>query len=155
MTLTAGTTPARISLSAYHNISMSAQFGPPNASGSLMFSDALNNGDVTPNTLPADNATAGYTPLIYLSIYNGGTVDISFGTAFPQVQVTDSSGFGGATSCEFDVYSDNGNNSVVWHSVGQTGAVSGTTVTIGPGTLPPGNTVDFQPGQQLTAIACQ
>ncbi len=155
LNLTAGTTPALISLSAYNSISLSAQFAAPNISGSLAFSDALNNGDVTPNTLPADNATAGFTPIVYLSIYNGSTATISFGTAFPHLSLTDLNGFGGATVCEFDVYSRNGGNSaLLWHSIGQFGTTSGTTVTIGPGTLPPNNSVDFQPGQQVTAVAC-
>ncbi len=155
LSLTAGTTPALLSLSAYHNISLSAQFAAPNITGSLVFSDALNNGDVTPNTLPADSATAGFTPIIYLSFYNGSTSTVSFGRAFPQVNLTDVNGFGAGTVCEFDVYSGTGGNSgLVWHSVGQLGSISGTSVTIGPGTLPPGNTVDFQPGQQLTAVAC-
>jgi len=155
LNLTAGTTPALVSLSAYNSISLSAQFAAPNISGSLAFSDALNNGDVTPNTLPADNATAGFTPIVYLSIYNGSTATVSFGTAFPHLSLTDLNGFGGATVCEFDVYSSNGGNSgLVWHSIGQFGTTSGTSVTIGPGTLPPGNSVDFQPGQQVTAVAC-
>jgi hypothetical protein len=155
LNLTASTTPALLSLSAYQTISLSAQFAAPNISGSLAFSDALNNGDVTPNTLPADNATAGFTPIVYISIYNGSTATISFGTAFPHLSLTDLNGFGGATVCEFDVYSRNGVNSgLVWHSIGQFGTTSGTSVTIGPGTLQPGNSVDFQPGQQVTAVAC-
>lgn len=132
---------------------------PTSGSGTLQFSDALNNAlgvnDVTPNTLPADNATAGYTPIIYLSTYNGGTTTISFGTATPQITVADASLNGVYTTCNFDVYGKQGNgNGLSWFVPGPTGAVSASGVNIPAGTLGGGNSVDFQAGQQIIAVSC-
>ncbi|TAM88825.1 hypothetical protein EPN42_08610 [bacterium] len=155
LTGTAGQTPALVSLAAYHNISATIQFGTDSAgSGTLNVSDALNNGtDVTPSTLPQDTATAGTTPLIYVSVYNGSTTTVSFGSNSPKVTVTDSAGFGSATTCELDVYAKNGGSSPTWNSIGASGAISGTTVTLNPVAI--SGTVDFQPGQQIIAIACK
>jgi hypothetical protein len=136
------------------------QFVAPTAgSGTLQFSDALNNAlginDVTPNTLPADNATATYTPIIYLSTYNGTTTTISFGTAIPQITVSDTSLNGAYTTCNFDVYGKQGSGSnLAWFTVGSSGAVTSSGVNIPAGTLGGGSTVDFQPGQQIIAISC-
>jgi len=151
---TQGTAPSAVSLAAYHNISVSIQFAAPaSGSGTLNFSDALNNGDVSPNSLPADNSSAGFTPLIYISVVNSGST-ISFGANVPQFQISDSAGFGGATTCSLDTYSIHGNNNTPsWSASGATGTISGNSVTIGPATLPQG-TVDFQTGQQIVAIAC-
>jgi hypothetical protein len=156
----AGTTPAAVTLAAYHGIGVTVQFvAPSSGSGTLQFSDALNGAlgvnDVTPNTLPADNATAGYTPIIYLSTYNGGTGAISFGTAVPQVTVSDTSLNGTYTTCNLDVYGQQGNgNTNSWFSVGTTGSVTASGVVVGPGTLGGGSTVDFKPGQVALAISC-
>ena len=153
MNAVAGQTPALVSLSAYNNVSLSAQFGPASfGSGPLLFSDALNNGDVSPNTLPADNAAAGFVPVIYLSVYNGGTSDINFGTTTPAITLTKSTGFGGATSCNFDIFNNPGTG-LQW-STFLNAAISGNTVTFAAVSIP-GNSVDFFPGQQETAFACK
>jgi hypothetical protein len=144
--LTANQTPGPVTLPAYHNITISGQFGPPNVNGSLVFSDGLNNGDITP-AVPTDNASAA-TPLIYMSVYNGGSSDISFGTQIPQLTLTDTAGFGGNTSCEFDSY-----NGGTWKTL-LTATASGTSVTFGPESIP-GNTVDFAAtNQSIVAFAC-
>lgn len=155
LTGTLGQTPAAVSLAAYHNISATIQFGADSAgNGTLSVSDALNNGsDVTPNTLPQDTATAGATPLVYVSFYNASTTTVSFGSTTPKVTITDSAGFGSATTCELDVYAKNGGSTITWNAIGASGAVSGTTVTINPAAI--SGTVDFQPGQQIIAIACK
>jgi len=155
-TFSSGTTPGAVSLSAYHNVAVSVQFvAPSSGSGTLNFSDALNNGDVSPNTLPADAATAGYSPVVYLSVVNPGSTDISFGTNIPAFTVTNTAGFGSAATCSLDVYGKNGNsNTPGWFASGGTGSIAGNAVTIGPVQLPAGNTVDFKSGQQIVAISC-
>jgi hypothetical protein len=146
LTLTANQTPQPVTLPAYHNITVVGQFGPPSVTGSLVFSDGLNNGDITP-AVPADNASAA-TPIIYMSVYNGGSSDISFGTQIPQLTLTDTAGFGSNTSCEFDSY-----NSGTWKTL-LTATVSGSSVTFGPESIP-GNTVDFAAtNQSIVAFAC-
>ncbi len=157
LTATAGQTPAAVNLSAYGNISASVQFGQVvSGSGTITLSDALNNGDVSP-ALPADNATAGFSPVVYFSAYNSGPSTISFGANTPQFTLTKTTGFGGATTCEFDVYGEQGNNGGrAWFSPqSATGTISGNTVTVNSVALPPGNTVDFSPGQQIVAISCK
>ncbi len=144
-----------INLAAYHGITFSATFGAANANGTLAVSDALNNGaDVTPATLPADNATTGAVPIIYVSFYNGSTTSIGFGSQTPAITVTDTAGFAPATTCELDVYSNNGGSSTTWNSVAGGGTISGTTATIPPVALTGSMTVDFQSGQQIIAVAC-
>jgi hypothetical protein len=153
MTAVTGQTPSLVSLSPYNNVSLTVQFAPVNfGNGTVTFSDALNNGDISPNTLPVDNATAGFVPVIYLSLYNGSTSDINFGTTTPALTMTKSTGFGGATSCNFDIYKDQGSG-LKW-STFLTAAISGNTVTFASMSIP-GNTVDFFPGQQETAFACK
>ena len=154
---TNGQTPALVSLAAYKNITTTIQFGVVTAgSGTINVSDATNaGGDVAPNTLPADNATTGYTPIIYVSFYNAGTATISFGSNTPQISVTDSSGFGSATTCELDVYSTpNGGGSIAWQSIPASGTISGSSVTIATVSIAP-ETIDFKPGQQIVAVACK
>jgi virginiamycin B lyase len=149
-----GQTPAAVNLSAYNNVSASIQFSQDSSgSSTLSFSDALDNGDITPNTLPVDNATAGYTPVIYLSIYNPGPTTVSFGSNTPGVSLTKTTGFGGATTCHLDGYFSNG-GAPTWQFINGTGAISGTSVTVNPATLGGGNTVDFTPGQTVVAVAC-
>ncbi len=132
---------------------------PASGSATLQFSDALNGAlginDVTPNTLPVDNATSGYTPIVYLSTYNAGTSTVDFGTAIPSLTVADTSLNGTYTTCNFDVYGSQGqSNSPSWFTVGVTGSVNASGVVVGPGTLGGGNTVSFQPGQQIIAVSC-
>jgi hypothetical protein len=155
LSATFGQTPAAVNLSAYQNVSASIQFGQVSSgSGTLSFSDALNNGDVAPNTLPADNATTGYSAVLYVSVYNPGPATVTFGTNTPQVSLTKTTGFGGATACHLDDYSDNGSGSRTWRFTNGTGAISGTNVTVNPATLPGGGTVGISPGQGVVAIAC-
>jgi len=156
VTATSGQTPSVANLAAYNNISGSVQFPQvASGSGSFTLSDALNNGDVNPNTLPADNATSSLSPVIYASYYNQGPVTISFGTTTPAVTLTKTTGFGGATGCELDVYNNQGQGTpLTWFGVPATGAISGNTVTVPSIVLPMGNTVLIKPGQLVTAIAC-
>ena len=151
-----GTTPSAIALAAYHNVSASVQFvAPTSGNGALDFSDALNNGDVSPNTLPSDNATAGYSAVIYLSVVNPGSTTISFGANIPSFQITNSVGFAGAASCHLDIYGANGSGTTAsWFYSGASANISGNSVTVGPAQLQPGNTVEFQSGQQIVAISC-
>jgi len=154
-----GQTPAPVTLSAYHGITHSIQFGAvTSGSGTITVTDAVNpssGGDITPSTLPVDNATAGATPISYASFYNGTLATIAFGTNTPTITITDAAGFGtGKTTCELDVYSNNGGSSATWNSVGATGTINGTSVTINSVAAVGGN-VEFQPGQQITAIACK
>ncbi len=155
VTITTGTAVPTVSLPTYSGITLTETWGTPLTSGTLSFADALNNGDITNHSLPADNATAGYTPVIYFSITNAGSQDVSFGTAFPKVTV--SAGSLPYTTCELDIYdSPQGSNTVSWNNPGgPSGIVFLNSVTIGPGTIPSG-TVDF-PGQSQSAgaIACK
>jgi hypothetical protein len=154
-----GTTPSAASLATYHNITVSAQFiAPTSGSGKINFSDALNGAqsvtDVTPNTLPADNATSGYTPIIYVSADNTASNDIIFGTTVPTIQVSDT-GLGSYASCNLDVYGSQGNG-LMWFTVPNSGTPNGAGVTVGGGTLDAGNNVDFKGGhQQIIAISCK
>lgn len=154
----AGTIPPAVNLAAYHSITVKTTFvAPSSGSGTINFSDALNGAqsvvDVTPNTLPADTANAGYTPVIYISIVNTGSSDISFGTAVPTVTLGGAS-FGSATTCNLDVYGSMGAG-LTWFTVPNAGVPSGGAVTVGGGALSAGNTVDFNPGdQQIVAVSC-
>jgi hypothetical protein len=151
-----GQTPALVTLSPYQGIAHTIQFGAVTlGSGTITVTDALNNGaDVTPSTLPADNATAGATPISYVSFYNGTLATIGFGANTPTIHITDTAGFGTAITCELDVYSNNGGSSPRWGSTGAIGTIAGTSVTINS-TAAVGGLVEFQPGQQVTAIACK
>lgn len=154
LSATSGQT-ASVSLTAYQGITFAAQFSAATSTGSLSVSDALNNGtDVTPATLPLDNATAGAAPIIYASFYNGSTTSIGFGSQTPAITVTDANGFGTATTCELDVYSSNGSSTTTWNAVATGGTISGNATTIPPVALVAPMTVDFQPGQQIIAVAC-
>lgn len=151
LTLTANQTPPLVTEPTYDNITITAQFAAPSVSGTLIFNDGLDNGDVTP-TVPADNAATGYTPVVYLSVYNPGTTDISFGANIPQISVADSAGFGSQTTCNFDSYSNHGGSGLAWNTL-LSSSISGNTVTFGPTSIA-GNTVDFEPGQQIVSVAC-
>jgi hypothetical protein len=84
-----------VTLTAYDNIAAALQFGAANtASVTVSISDALSNGDISPNTLPADNATSGVAPFLYLSFYNGTSTTVTFGSSTPAIQLTDTAGFG-------------------------------------------------------------
>jgi hypothetical protein len=112
----------------------------------------FDNGDITP-TLPADNATAN-TPIIYVSLYNPTSSTISFGTTTPTINLTDTSGFGGATTCELDVY-NNSSGTYSWVSIsGATGAPSGNSVTISSAPATGGGGLQIKPGQQIVAVSC-
>lgn len=159
MTYTQGQVPVPASLAAYHGITITATFVASTAgSGTVDYSDALNGAqsviDVTPNTLPVDTATAGYTPIVYLSADNVGSQDISFGTAVPTLQLGDAS-LGSYTTCNFDVYGSTGNNTYSWFTVPNPGTPNGSGVTVGGGALTGSNTVDFKAGsQQIIAVSC-
>jgi hypothetical protein len=143
--------PVPVALAAYNNITATLQFGGASTANiATVVSDAVNNGDVSPNTLPADNATSGATPFLYLSFYNGTSTTVTFGSATPSIQLTDTAGFGTASHCELDGYTNN-----AWSSTGATGAISGTGVTIASATLANSGTSQFLAGQTIMAIACK
>ncbi len=151
---TNGQTPAPLTLTPYNNITFAIQFQQvTSGSGNLEVSDALNNGDINPNTVPVDNATSGYTPVIYSSIYNPGPQTITTGQAAPAITVTKSTGFGSFTSCSLDGWNNN-NGTRAWQAF-ETSTISGNTVSFPTFTLPGTSTVDFPPGQQtVLALAC-
>jgi hypothetical protein len=157
LSVTNGQTPGPANLTPYNNVSLSIQFGQiTSGSGVIKISDALNNGDITPNTVPLDNATSGYTPIIYITLFNAGPQTISAGTSVPAITLTKSTGFGSATTCNLDLYIDPGTGTKSWNALpGATAAISGNTVSSPATVLPGGSTVDFQPGDQpALAIAC-
>lgn len=147
-----------MSLAAYHGVGVTATFVASTAGGGTIdYSDALNGAqsvsDVTPNTLPVDNANTGYTPIIYISAVNTGSQDITFGTTVPTVQLADTS-LGTFTTCNLDVYGSQGGG-LVWFNVPNAGTPNGSGVTVGGGNLGAGNTVDFKAGsQQIIAVSC-
>jgi hypothetical protein len=148
---TTSSSPVPVALPVYKNITATLQFGVANtASVTVSVSDALNNGDVSPNTVPTDNATSGATPFLYLSFYNGTSTTVSFGSSTPAIQLTDTAGFGITSNCEVDDYANN-----AWTSSGATGTVSGTSVTINSAALANSGTFQFLPGQTIAAIACK
>ncbi len=148
---TAGKTPAILTLPSYGGLSATIQFTQASTdNGTLVVSDALNNGDVTPTALPADNATLGLTAVLYLSFYNPGSSALLFGAETPRLVFTKPAGFGGATRCELDRYNAN-----TWTSAtGEPATLSGTSVIVSSVTEAAGDVVNFQPGQQLAALAC-
>ncbi|HEY8297681.1 MAG TPA: hypothetical protein VIG32_06630 [Candidatus Baltobacteraceae bacterium] len=133
----------------YHGISATIQFGAPTSgSGPVQISDALNNGDISPNTLPADNATSGATPIFYISIYNANSTEIDINST-PAVTVTDSNGFGSATACTLDSY----NNGAWKNTQVPSAAPSGTSVTFPASTL--GKLQITANAQQIVALSCK
>ncbi len=152
MTLTAGQTPASVG-GVFDSTTNAIQFATPSQSGALAWSMSLPAAGAiaTPNTLAADNATAGFTPQAYYSFYNGGTQTISFGQNLPQV--TFASTPTGATTCALDVYANSAWKQVATGTVAP-GSLSSQQVVIGPTTLPAGNSVSFPPGQQVVAVSC-
>ncbi len=134
-------------------VTLQATFGAATAgSGTVDVNLGFNNGDITP-AVPTDNASAGFTAVVFASFYNPGST-ITFGNTTPVVTLTDTSGFSGATACELDAYSGNGSGSLSWQSVSSTGTISGTSVTVPSSTLSGSSTLDFQPGQQVVAVSC-
>jgi len=160
VSMTNGRTPSAVTLTPYNNVSVTLQFAQvTSGSGVVNLASAMNNGDINPNTVPADNATAGYTPIVYFSVANPGPQTISTGTTVPSVSATKSTGFGTSTSCNLDIYLNTGGGAGgtrTWNALpGATAAISGNTVAIPSTNLPAGSTVDFQPGNQsVLAIAC-
>jgi hypothetical protein len=154
-----GQMPSPVSLAAYQGISAQIQFGlVTSGSGTITVSDALNNGDVSPNTLPTDvNASTGYTGLLYIAFYNANATAINFGSSTPTIVVTDSAGFGTKTTCGLDIYSTVGNSAnLTWNPSGAIGTITGNTVTIPSTTLSSGGTVQFNPASEtITAISCR
>lgn len=150
-----GQIPAVVSLAPYNNVAVQSTFGADTAgNGTIDVSDATGTGDITPNTLPADNATAGFSPVVYLSFYNPNANTISFGTKTPLTVVTNTAGFGTATTCNLDVYANAGGGTPSWHSVATGGVIAGAVATIQPTSLSGSDTLDFQPGQQMAAVSC-
>jgi hypothetical protein len=148
---TSVSTPAPVTLAAYNAVAATLQFNAANtASVTISVADARNNGDISPNTLPVDNATSGTTPFLYLSFYNGTSMPATFGSVTPSIQLTDTAGFGTASACELDAYTNN-----TWSSSGAAGAISGTGVTINSAVIANNGTFQFLPGQTIMAIACK
>lgn len=121
---------------------------PTSGTASATFSDALNNGDITPNTLPVDKATSGYTPVLYLSIVP--TAQLTF-DATPSVTI---SGINTSyTTCNLDSY-DNSSGSLIWSSH-ISGSASGGTATFTAMSLSgTGQSIKWN-GQQILAFACK
>lgn len=162
LTVTQGSQPIPAALSAYQDVTVSSvQFAASTSgSGTLAFSDAVNNGsDITPSGFLADSgsnaATSGYTPIVYISVVNSGATTINFGSALPSIQVMDTNAaFTSYLSCHFDALNGNGSGSS-WLFTGTSGTPSGTSVTIPAGTLGGGSQVEFTANsQQILAIAC-
>jgi len=150
-----GQIPPVVSLAPYDNVAVQSTFGADTAgSGTIDVSDATGTGDITPATLPADNATVGFNPVVYLSFFNPTANTISFGSQTPLTIVTNTAGFGSATHCNLDVYANAGGSTPTWHSVATGGVVAGLVATIQPTSLSAGDTLDFQPGQQIAAVSC-
>ena len=154
-TFTAGQT-STVNLAAYMGISVSIAFPAPSSPSSftLGFADAVNNGDITPAGFVADNATAGYTPILYMGVTNSTNTNDAFGNTSPAFTITDTNAsFASFTTCELDVYSHNGGPTPIWHMIAS-GSRSGTTVTVPSVSLGASQTLNFQPGQQSVAISC-
>ena len=136
-------------------VTVSANFGAATAgSGTILVNFSLSTSDVSPATLPADNATSGYAALIYGSFYNPTSSAISFGTQTPAITVTDTSGFGSATTCELDVYSNGSGTGYSWATIpGATGTVSGESVSLARAAVTGGGGLQIT-GQQIVAISC-
>lgn len=150
-----GQVPTAVSLAPYNNVAVQSTFGADTSgSGTIAVSDATGTGDITPNTLPADNASVGFSPVVYLSFYNPNSNAISFGTQTPLTVVTNTAGFGTATACNLDLYANDGGGSASWHSVATGGTIAGLVTTIPSASLSGNATLDFQPGQQIAAVSC-
>lgn len=133
-----------VNLKAYHGITVSGSFFGSSSATTVVLSDATNQGDVTPNTLPADNAAAGYNAGIYISIVNQGS---QISTSSATLVLTDTNGFGGATTCSLDVY---GGSPASWSPSGLTATISGQSVTFNSPQGP-----QFGVGQSIIAISCK
>ena len=148
--------------------SLKLQFAAPTGSGQLVFATAVDQccgqaeNDVTPATLPKDDATSAMgasnsnNPVLYLSIYNGGSTAISFGTEAPSVSISATGDLAtilsGDISCQLDLYVDE-----TWISAGyfsNQGSELPASFTIPAASLPNGKSLTFAPGQSLAAIAC-
>ncbi|MGH7715000.1 MAG: hypothetical protein ACREML_03280 [Vulcanimicrobiaceae bacterium] len=159
LSVTQGSTPIPAVLNAYQNVTVSSiQFAvSASGSGTLAFSDAVNNGsDITPSGFLADSgsnaATPGYTPIVYISVVNSGATTINFGSALPSIQIM--AALTPYTSCHFDALNSNGSGSS-WLYTQASGTPSSTSVTIPAGALGGGSQVEFQANsQQILAIAC-
>jgi hypothetical protein len=126
-------------------------------SEALNLADGYGTPDVTPNTLPADNATVGTAPIVYLSFYNDITppTNMDFGTQTPAVTVSGAV-LGADTTCELDVYGPvNGGTVSVWTATGATATQSGSIVSIPSATLAGGASEILDPGQTIYAVACE
>ena len=134
----------------YNAVSVSATFGAATTT-TLDVNLGQNTGDVTPAISPADNATADYAPVVYISFYNGSTSTVTLGSDSPAVTLTDASV--SATECELDVYTGNGSGSDAWQKIAS-GSFANGAGTIPAAAIPDGGSVQFAPGQQLVAIAC-
>ncbi len=172
---TAGTTPSAVSIPAGGDVSASValQFAAPASSGALTLSTAQNaccgmtTPDVSPATLPPDNANSSGIPgsvpnhpILYLSFYNPGASALSFGAATPAIVITPTSGgtlameLSADAECQLDFPYESQTSS--WT------LVPGARVMLSPGAtsfsipsaaLPSGGLV-FKPGQTLGAISC-
>jgi hypothetical protein len=91
---------------------------------------------------------------MYFSIFNTGPQAVAFAYT-PQVQVTNQSGFGGATNCAVgELALFNGPTSPpTWRSLGASAAVTGNSVSV-PATYLFGSTITVDPGQYVIAVAC-
>lgn len=126
--------------------------GSASATGTIDLADAVSPSTQISPALTADNATAGNTAVVYVSLYNPGTTAITLGSDTPQVVVT-GSGLAAYAACELDIYG--ANQSGTWGAVSGTGSVSGNSVTVPSANLGSSGNVKFNgESQSLGAISC-
>jgi hypothetical protein len=171
LSLSAGQVPAHVTIPGGANVggTVTVEFGAPSASGALTLAVATNGccggpPDVTPNTLPEDNAPTEDGVLfgvnnayVYLSFVNGGSTPITFSHT-PALTLT-SSGSGslyalvGVISCQLDLFQAPSS----WSPV--PGAVvplsEGATSASVPSGTPSGEaSFALPPGQTIVAVGC-
>jgi len=160
-TFAAGTVPGAVTVPANSDVSASVglQWGAPSSgSGTVTFATALNGccgeatSDITP-ALAADNAKPGYSPVMYLSIYNPGPNTIVF-SASPAITITyQSSGEpGGAlgadtSGCDLDLYEGAWQNELPG-----VGLINTSAMTVSFSSFP--TSFPVAPGQLIFAVAC-
>ncbi len=165
--LTSGTAPAPVTIAAEGDVSaaITLQLAAPTESGSLTLSSAenaccgLTSSDVSPATLPPDDANLQGNPILYLSFENPGATAIGLGGKTPAITLSPTAGGTLATviaaddECQLDYLVRDG-GTPAWTAVPSasvTLAPDATSVAIPTGTL---DSFSFGPGQGVGAISC-
>jgi len=179
VSLKAGTKPGVVTIAAGGDVSaaVTVEFAAPTASGALTLSTAENGccgvtgGDVTPSTLPTDDAedlsasaapgTMG-DPTLYLSFYNTGSSAISFATT-PALTITPTDGglladyIPAMDECQLDLYLRDASGKLTWTAIPSAVMMldpEATVVSIPSASLPDGGVFDMEPGQLVGGITC-